>query len=94
MKKHNVDYTLYLVTDRKLMGTPKLSMAVEQAILGGCAMIQLREKDMSSFEFYKIAEEIKTVTDRHSIPLVINDRIDIALSVNASGYLGFRRYIA
>lgn len=45
------DYTLYLVTDRSLMSTETLGEAVEQAILGGCTMIQLREKDSSSLDF-------------------------------------------
>lgn len=45
----NFDYTLYLVTDRQLMSCDSLTEAVEQAILGGCTMIQLREKELSSF---------------------------------------------
>ena len=48
----NFDYTLYLVTDRQLMSCDSLTEAVEQAILGGCTMIQLREKELSSLEFY------------------------------------------
>lgn len=79
------DYTLYLVTDRTLMSTPTLGMAVEQAISGGCTMVQLREKNISSLDFYTLAGEIKTITDSHDIPLIINDRIDIALSVGAAG---------
>lgn len=85
MKKYSTDYSLYLVTDRNLMSTPDLSTAVEQAVLGGCTMVQLREKDISSLEFYRLAKDIKSITDRYDIPLIINDRIDIALSVNAAG---------
>lgn len=80
-----VDYTLYLVTDRRLMSTKTLQEAVEQAIVGGCTIIQLREKDISSLEFINLAKDIKRVTDSHHIPLIINDRIDIALSINAAG---------
>lgn len=80
-----IDYTLYLVTDRRLMSTPTLPEAVEQAILGGCTMVQLREKDAPAHSFYKLAEEVKQITDRYQIPLIINDRIDIALAVGASG---------
>ncbi|MGG0821349.1 thiamine phosphate synthase [Paenibacillus turicensis] len=83
--KMNVDYTLYLVTDRRLMSTPTLPDAVEQAILGGCTMVQLREKDASASSFFKLAEEIKQITDRYEVPLIINDRIDIALAVGAAG---------
>ena len=69
----NFDYTLYLVTDRQLMSCDSLTEAVEQAILGGCTMIQLREKELSSLEFYNQAVA------------VINDRIDIAMAVQATG---------
>lgn len=83
--KMNVDYTLYLVTDRRLMSTPTLPEAVEQAILGGCTMVQLREKDVPSHSFYELAEEVEQITDRYHIPFIINDRIDIALAVGATG---------
>ena len=75
----NFDYTLYLVTDRQLMSCDSLTEAVEQAILGGCTMIQLREKELSSLEFYNQAVAVKQVTDKYHIPLIINDRIDIAM---------------
>lgn len=52
------DFTLYLVTDRSLMSSASLETAVEQAILGGCTMVQLREKDISSNEFYHLANAI------------------------------------
>jgi thiamine-phosphate pyrophosphorylase len=84
-KKPIIDYTLYLVTDRALMSTPNLETAVEQAILGGCTLIQLREKEASSLEFFQIAQGIKVITDRFNIPLIINDRVDIAMAVDASG---------
>lgn len=82
--KANIDYTLYLVTDREIMCTEKLETAVEQAILGGCTVVQLREKHCSSREFFEIAVRIKGITDRYKVPLIINDRIDIALAVDAS----------
>ena len=81
----NFDYTLYLVTDRQLMSCDSLTEAVEQAILGGCTMIQLREKEWSSLEFYNQAVAVKQVTDKYHIPLIINDRIDIAMAVQATG---------
>lgn len=79
------DFTLYLVTDRKLMSTAALEEAVEEAILGGCTMIQLREKNTASDEFYRLAMSIKSITDKYEIPIIINDRVDIALAVNAAG---------
>ena len=81
----NFDYTLYLVTDRQLMSCDSLTEAVEQAILGGCTMIQLREKELPSLEFYNQAVAVKPVTERSHMPLIINDRIDIAMAVQAAG---------
>lgn len=83
--KPEIDYSLYLVTDRGLMSTATLEEAVEQAIGGGCTLVQLREKDASSLEFYKSAVQVKKITDRYRIPLIINDRADIALAVDAAG---------
>lgn len=79
------DYILYLVTDRRAMSTRTLAEAVEQAIAGGCTMVQLREAETSALEFYQLAVDIKAVTDRHHIPLIINNRIDIALAIRAAG---------
>lgn len=50
-------------------------------------MIQLREKELSSLEFYNQAVAVKQVTDKYHIPLIINDRIDIAMAVQATGYI-------
>jgi len=83
--RSDVDYTLYLVTDRALMSTKTLEEAVQQAINGGCTMIQLREKEVSSLEFYQTALSIKAITEKHQVPLIINDRVDIALAVGADG---------
>ena len=79
------DYSLYLVTDRMCMSTATLSEAVEEAVLGGCTMVQLRENYISSRDFYDTAKEIKEITDTYDIPLIINNRIDIALAVDAAG---------
>lgn len=79
------DYSLYLVTDRMLMSTKTLGEAVEQAVIGGCTMVQLREKEILSLDFYVLASEMKKITDRYGIPLIINDRIDIAMAVGAAG---------
>ncbi|HBF36245.1 MAG TPA: thiamine phosphate synthase [Firmicutes bacterium] len=80
-----IDYSLYLVTDRDLMSTPTLEQAVEEAINGGCTLVQLREKAASSLDFFNTAVAIKQITNRHSTPLIINDRVDIALAVDATG---------
>ena len=83
--KPEISYRLYLVTDRDLMSCPTLEEGVEQAIQGGVTLVQLREKDCSSLEFYQTAQKVKTICDAHSVPLIINDRVDIALAVDAAG---------
>lgn len=79
-------YQLYLVTDQNCL--PKdtsLIDAVEQAILGGVSMVQLREKTADTRSFYQQAVAIKTRCQLHDVPLLINDRLDIALAVGADG---------
>jgi len=83
--KVKIDYSIYLVTDRDLMSTETLEEAVEQALIGGCTLVQLREKDCSSLDFYNTAVNVKEITDKYNVPLLINDRLDIALAVNAAG---------
>ena len=79
------DYSLYLVTDRMRMSTRTLGEAVELAVIGGCTLVQLREKEIPASDFYMLALEIKKITDRYGIPLIINDRIDIAMAAGAGG---------
>lgn len=83
--KPDVSYKLYLVTDRSLLKNTDLCTAVEEAIKGGVTLVQLREKDISTLDFYNEAVNIKKVTDMYNIPLIINDRMDIVLAVNAAG---------
>lgn len=83
--KAKIDYSIYLVTDRDLMSTETLEEAVEQAIVGGCTLVQLREKECSSLDFYNTAVKVKEITDKYKVPLLINDRLDIALAVDAAG---------
>lgn len=85
MDKRDIDYTLYLCTDRDLMSTPTLEQAVSEAILGGCTIIQLREKYCTSREFYELALSIRHITKYYNVPLIINDRLDIAAAVDADG---------
>lgn len=82
--KPQFDLTLYLVTDPKLSGGDLLGK-VEAAIQGGVTLVQLREKTADSRQFLETALRVREVTDRYGIPLIINDRIDIALACNAAG---------
>ena len=82
---NSIDYTLYVCTDRGLMSSPTIEESVEKAIKGGAGVIQLREKDASGRSFLRIAESVHAITRRYGIPLIINDRVDIALAVGAEG---------
>ncbi|MCL2857855.1 MAG: thiamine phosphate synthase [Oscillospiraceae bacterium] len=83
--KPNIDYTLYLVTDRGLMSAESIESCVGRSVAGGCTVVQLREKDAPSLEFYKTAIRVREITARLGVPLIINDRADIALAVGANG---------
>jgi thiamine-phosphate pyrophosphorylase len=74
-----VDYSLYLVTDRNMLNGASLMEAVEAAIKGGVTLLQLREKDVCSSDFYNIAVELKKLANSY------HDRLDIALAVDADG---------
>jgi thiamine-phosphate pyrophosphorylase len=76
---------LYLVTDRTLCGNRSLEDVVCQALEGGIAYVQLREKTVSTRFFIEEARNIKVLTSRYSVPLIINDRLDVALAVEAEG---------
>jgi thiamine-phosphate pyrophosphorylase len=76
---------LYLVTDRTLCGKKSLEDVVLQALQGGVMYVQLREKDVSTRFFVEEARKIKALTARFRAPLIINDRLDVALAVKADG---------
>ena len=83
--RSKADYSLCLVTDRAILSAPTLAEAVEQGIAGGVTMVQLREKNAPGSEIYALAVELKAICDKSGIPLIINDRADIALAVGAAG---------
>lgn len=79
------DLSLYLVTDRSLSLNRSLDYIVEEAVKGGVTMVQLREKEASSREFYDLAVNLKKLLQPYKVPLIINDRLDIALACDADG---------
>lgn len=83
MKK--IDYSLYLCTDRSLMSCDTIEECVELALKGGVTVVQLREKGVSSRQFYDLGVKIREITRKYGRPLIINDRVDIALAVGADG---------
>ncbi len=76
---------VYAVTDRTWLNGSTLEQQVEQAIKGGATLIQLREKELSYTAFLEQAIQLKKVTDKYHIPLIINDNVDVAKVVNAEG---------
>ena len=85
MEKQNIDYSLYLVTDRGLAHGRSTLEIVQAAVNGGVTCVQLREKDCSTREFIEQALTIKRFLDARQVPLIINDRLDVALAVAADG---------
>jgi len=85
MKLKNIDYSLYLVTDRGLAGGRSNFEVVKAAVEGGATVVQLREKDCSTREFVQQALAIKDFLRNRRIPLIINDRLDVAQAVRADG---------
>ena len=85
MKKEDIDYSVYLVTDRRDKTDDEFLNIIEEAIKGGTTIVQLREKTASTKEFYDLALKVKEITSRYGVPLLINDRIDIALAVGSEG---------
>ena len=77
--------TLYLVTNSDGLSDEAFIEKVEQACQNGVTLVQLREKKASTQEFYQKALAIKKVTDKYHVPLIINDRVDVCLAVDAAG---------
>jgi thiamine-phosphate pyrophosphorylase len=80
-----LDFRLYLVTDRKQVAGGSLENALEKALLGGVRAVQLREKDLDIRELLDTAYSIREMTKKFGARLFINDRVDIALAVDADG---------
>lgn len=76
---------LYVVTDRSWLDGKLFTEEVEKTLQGGATLIQLREKNLSYDEFLKEGKEIKKITDKYNTPLIINDNVEIAMNIYASG---------
>jgi thiamine-phosphate pyrophosphorylase len=81
----SLDFDLYVVTDRQLISGRPLRLVVEAALRGGARAFQLREKDLSPRELYPLAMEMRQLTQTYGARLLINDRVDVALAVDADG---------
>lgn len=80
-----IDFRVYLITDRKACPGEDLTGTVAKALEGGVRAVQLREKDLSARELFRLAERMRTLTAAHGAKLLINDRADVARAVGADG---------
>ncbi len=83
--KNDLDLSLYLVASRGKKSDELFLNTLEEAIKGGVSIIQLREKELNSREFYKLGLKAQKLCKGYQIPFLINDRIDIALALDADG---------
>ena len=79
------DPSLYFITDSTGCTEEEFLYRIEQALQGGVTLLQLREKDKSTREYIELAAKVHTITKRYEVPLIIDDRIDVALAVDAEG---------
>ena len=83
--RKNLDTTLYFITDSTCVPEERFLPVVEAACKGGATIIQLREKDKSTREYMRLATATHEITARYGIPLIIDDRVDVALAIGAEG---------
>ena len=85
MIKQEVDWSLYLVADRRAAAGRSLVEVVRAAIAGGTSVVQLRDKEATTREMIALGRTLREVTRECRVPLIVNDRVDVALAVNADG---------
>ncbi len=81
----NFDPTLYFITDSTNYTEEEFLYRVEQALKGGATLLQLREKNKSTREYIELAEKVHTISKRYNVPLIVDDRVDVALAIDAEG---------
>ncbi len=82
--KH-LNTTMYFITDSTGFSEEVFLYRVEEACKGGVTLVQLREKEKSTREYIRLAEKVHAITQRYRIPLIIDDRVDVALAIHAEG---------
>lgn len=76
---------LYLVTNRYQDSVESFLEKVEMACRSGVTIVQLREKNLTTNQYYQLAKQVKEITDAYQVPLIIDDRLDVCLAVDAAG---------
>ena len=83
MKK--LDTSMYFITDSSNYPEEEFLYRIEQALAGGVTLLQLREKDKTIREYIELAGKVHTLTEKYNVPLIIGDRVDVALAIGAEG---------
>lgn len=83
MKELNTN--LYFITDSTNYGEEEFLFRIEEALKGGVTLLQLREKEKDTREYIELAKKVHSITKKYNIPLIIDDRVDVALAINAEG---------
>lgn len=83
MKK--LDTSLYFITDSTGFTEEEFLRRVEQALEGGVTLVQIREKDKTTRQYISLAQKVHEITQRYNVPLLVDDRVDVALAINAEG---------
>ena len=83
MKELNTE--LYFITDSTNYSEEEFLFRVEEALKGGATLLQLREKEKTTREYIELAEKVHNITKKYNVPLIIDDRVDVALAVRAEG---------
>ena len=80
-----MDTTLYFITDSTGFGEEEFLKRVEEALKGGVTLLQLREKEKTTREYIELARKVHDISKKYSVPLIIDDRLDVALAIDAEG---------
>ena len=80
-----MDTTLYFITDSTGYEKEEFLRRVEAALQGGVTLVQLREKERSTREYLELAQEVHVLTQKYNVPLIIDDRLDVAMAAEVEG---------
>ncbi|MEM8530135.1 MAG: thiamine phosphate synthase [Chloroflexota bacterium] len=83
--KPRIDWSVYVVTDRRTVGDRQLLDVVAAALEGGATVVQLREKQLPTYDMVTFGQILRDLTQSMNVPLIVNDRVDVALAINAQG---------
>lgn len=80
-----IDTSLYFITDSTGIREQEFLMRIEQALKGGVTLLQIREKEKTTREYINLAEKVHEISKKYNVPLIVDDRVDVALAIDAEG---------